>query len=89
MRDFAATRRLAIPPSVLRVLRERYLAARADDAETIATIARIYKENGIVIDPHTAVGVAVAEKLGAELEGPVVALATAHPAKFSGAVVQA
>ena len=89
MRDFAATRRLAIPPSVLRVLKERYLAARADDAETIATIARVYKENGIVIDPHTAVGVAAAEKLGAELEGPVVALATAHPAKFSGAVMEA
>jgi len=89
MRDFAATRELAIPPSVLRVLKERYLAARADDAETIATIARIYGENGIVIDPHTAVGVAAAEKMTAELEGPVVALATAHPAKFSGAVVEA
>jgi hypothetical protein len=89
MQDFAATRRLAIPPAVLRVLKERYLAARADDSETIATIARIYGENGIVIDPHTAVGVAAAEKLSAELKGPVVALATAHPAKFSGAVVQA
>ena len=89
MQDFATTRQLAIPPSVLRVLKERYLAARADDDETIATIARVYKENGIVIDPHTAVGIAAAEKLGPELKGPVVALATAHPAKFSGAVTQA
>src|SRR6266566_4378508 len=89
MEDFAATRELAIPPPVLRALKERYLAARADDAQTIATIARIYKENGIVIDPHTAVGITAAEKLGAELKGPVVALATAHPAKFPGAVVQA
>ena len=89
MQDFAVTRRLAIPPSVLRVLKERYLAARADDTETIATIARVYKENGIVIDPHTAVGVAAAEKLGPELKGPVVALATAHPAKFSNAVTEA
>ena len=89
MQDFATTRQLAIPPSVLRVLKERYLAARADDSETIATIARVYKENGIVIDPHTAVGIAAAEKLRAELKGPVVALATAHPAKFSDAVTQA
>ena len=89
MQDFATTRQLAIPPSVLRVLKERYLAARADDSETIATIARVYKENGIVIDPHTAVGIAAAEKLSAELNGPVVALATAHPAKFSSAVTQA
>jgi threonine synthase len=89
MQDFAATRQLAIPPSVLRVLKERYLAARTDDSETIATIARVYKENGIVIDPHTAVGVAAAGKLSTELKGPVVALATAHPAKFSAAVTQA
>jgi threonine synthase len=89
MSDFAATRQLAIPPSVLRVLKERYLAARADDSETIATIARVYKENGIVIDPHTAVGIAAAQKLSAQLEGPIVALATAHPAKFSGAVTEA
>jgi threonine synthase len=89
MQDFAATRQLAIPPSVLRALKERYLSARTDDSETIATIARIYKENGIVIDPHTAVGVAAAEKLAPELKGPVVALATAHPAKFSAAVTQA
>ena len=89
MCDFAATRHLEIPSAVLRALKERYLAAPADDEETIATIARVYKENGIVIDPHTAVGIAVAEKLRAELNGPVVALATAHPAKFSDAVTQA
>jgi threonine synthase len=89
MGNFAATRQLTIPPPVLRALKERYLAARADDSETIATIARVYKENGIVIDPHTAVGVAAAGKLRTELKGPVVALATAHPAKFSAAVTQA
>jgi threonine synthase len=89
MQDFAVTRRLSIPPPVLRALKERYLAARADDLETIATIARVYKENGIVIDPHTAVGVAAAEKLAAELNGPTIALATAHPAKFSSAVTEA
>ena len=89
MQGFAQTRSLVIPPAMLRALRERYLAARADDDETIATIARVYKESGLVIDPHTAVGVAAAEKLRAELNGPVVALATAHPAKFSAAVRQA
>ena len=42
-----------------------------------------------MIDPHTAVGVAAAEKLKAKLNGPTIALATAHPAKFSAAVTQA
>ena len=89
MRGFSQTRRLAIPLPTLFALRERYLAGRADDAEIIATIARVHKESGAVIDPHTAVGVAVAEKLAGQLKGPIVALATAHPAKFSGAVTQA
>jgi len=89
MLRFAETRRLAIAPHILHALQERYLAARADDAETIATIARVYRESGIIVDPHTAVGIAAAEKLKAALKGPVVALATAHPAKFSRAVEQA
>ena len=89
MRSFAETKSLTIPPSILKSLQERYLAASADDTETIATIARIYKQCGVLIDPHTAVGVAVAEKLRSKLDGPRIALATAHPAKFSAAVTQA
>jgi threonine synthase len=49
----------------------------------------VYKETGYVVDPHTAVGIAAAEKLAGGLKGPVVALATAHPAKFSRAVKEA
>ncbi|HEY4264870.1 MAG TPA: threonine synthase [Micropepsaceae bacterium] len=89
MRGFAQTRSLTIPPAVLQALQARYLAASADDAKTIATIARIYKESGLVIDPHTAIGLAAAETLEGELRGPTIALATAHPAKFSAAVTEA
>ena len=89
MRAFAQTKQLVLPPPVLASLRARYLAARCDDAETIATIACVHRESGIIVDPHTAVGIKAADKLGAELSGPVVCLATAHPAKFSGAVTQA
>ena len=59
--------------------------ACCDEAETAATIAR-HRWNGPAssIDPHTAVGIAVAERhLGAT---PMVTLATAHPAKFPDAV---
>ena len=42
---------------------------------------------GRLIDPHTAVGVAAAEKVQAR--GPVVVLSTAHPAKFPDAVERA
>src|SRR5262245_35819713 len=89
MGRFDATRRIELPPDILSALRRCYLAARASDGDTIAAIARVHKETGLVVDPHTAVGIAAAETLKSQLRGPVVALATAHPAKFSDAVTQA
>jgi threonine synthase len=89
MHRFDTTRHVELPPDALKALRQRYLAERTHDSETIATIARVHQETGLVIDPHTAVGLAAAEALKFELRGPVVALATAHPAKFSDAVARA
>jgi len=59
----------------------------ASEAATREEIARVYAETGLVIDPHTAVGTAAARALAPA--GPVVALATAHPAKFPDAVERA
>ena len=44
------------------------------------------REAGILIDPHTAVAVAVAEKESRDRSVPMVVLSTAHPAKFPAAV---
>ncbi len=85
MASFAKTRSLTLPSAVLAALRARYTAHRSDDAETLATIARVHRETGRLIDPHTAVAVAGAPKAG----GPVVILSTAHPAKFPDAVQRA
>jgi threonine synthase len=50
-------------------------------------MGRIYRTSGMIVDPHTAVGVHAARKaLAASRATPVVALATAHPAKFPDAV---
>jgi len=89
MKGFAATKALTIPRPVLIELQRRYLAASGSDAETRQAIARIHKQSGVIIDPHTAVGVAAAEKLSGALNGPTVFLATAHPAKFPEAITQA
>jgi threonine synthase len=89
MADFARDKSLTIPEQALKELRGRYLAACADDSETIAAIARVYKDSGHIIDPHTAVGIAAANKLNLGLSEPVVFLSTAHPAKFPDAVLQA
>ena len=42
---------------------ERLVSGRADRAATLETIERWYRETGYLLDPHTAVGVAVAEKM--------------------------
>lgn len=91
MQDFATTRRLVLPPPVLRALRDRYSAFASDDAETRAAIATVYKETGRILDPHTAVGAAAAIKMGQNQKplSPVVILSTAHPAKFPQAVREA
>ena len=59
---------------------------RVDDAETTATIAELYRDTGMIIDPHTAVGMAAARRSRRGSDHPIVVLATAHPAKFGDAV---
>ncbi len=55
-----------------------------DDRETSSVMADVYRTTGQIVDPHTAVGIAAARD--SRVEGPVVCLATAHPAKFPRAV---
>ena len=57
------------------------------DETTLGTMRAVYEATGYLADPHTAVGLEAARRLGAE--GPVVVLATAHPAKFPEAVERA
>ena len=55
-----------------------------------AEMGRVYKESAIVLDPHSAVGVRAARlALEADSATPVIALGTAHPAKFPDAVERA
>lgn len=68
-----------------------FLAGRSDDDEAVATIRRVRDETGELLDPHTAVGIRAVEQT-LQLRDPsvpVVALATAHPAKFAAAIEQA
>jgi len=65
-----------------------FRAHRANDAETLAVMKRVYGESGMLVDPHTAVGIASAEAC-AEPGVPTITLATAHPAKFPDAVKKA
>jgi len=64
---------------------DRHISATAiDTRQTMATIADVYRDNAYIVDPHTAVGIAAARQM--RVDGPVVCLATAHPAKFPESV---
>jgi threonine synthase len=62
----------------------------ADDATTLDTMTRVFENYGVILDPHTAVGVFAAEQALAKHPGTrVITLATAHPSKFAEVVVRA
>jgi threonine synthase len=79
----------ALVPAVHQQLQAEFSAERVDDATTTATIRQQYATTGMVLDPHSAVGVKVAQDHRETLQGPLVTLATAHPAKFPEAVEKA
>jgi threonine synthase len=86
MGTLAQSQRFVVPARALAELRNSFSADCADEQETAATIRAVRRETGYLIDPHTAVAIAVAEKERRDGMVPMVALATAHPAKFPDAV---
>ena len=89
MRGFRQSGRMAVPDMAWRRARAVLHGFRLDDAGTEAEISRIYKTTGYIADPHTTVGLAAARALCPGHGVPIVAMATAHPAKFPDAVEQA
>jgi threonine synthase len=70
----------------MRQLDRTWSGARVDDAETLRIIRELYERTGVLVDPHTAVGIGAAEQCRRNRDVPMVTLATAHPAKFPDAV---
>jgi threonine synthase len=99
-RDAGAVRRLmgslaqrgafTIDPAPLARIRAEFSAQAVDEPAVRDEMTATQKAAGYTLDPHTAVGVRAARTLLAEDPGtPVVALATADPAKFPDAVERA
>jgi threonine synthase len=86
MGSLAQSRRFALSAQALANIRALFAAGRADEDEVAATIRTVKRETGNFVDPHTAVGIAVAEKEKRDPAVPMVVLSTAHAAKFPDAV---
>ncbi|NLF15718.1 MAG: threonine synthase [Lentisphaerae bacterium] len=80
---FARTGQLSLPGRD-----DDFAAGRASVGETAEAIRDTYRRHGYLLDPHTAVGVAVGQRF-LRPDEPMVCLATAHPAKFPDAIREA
>jgi len=89
MAEFRRSGTLKVGANALADVRTLFDAGRLDDEGTLAAIADCHRRFGETIDPHTAVGYAVAQQHRRDPAVPMVVLATAHPAKFPDAVARA
>lgn len=77
-----------VKTSVLTNIQSLFHAGYASDEECVAAIKRKYEQDGYVLDPHSACGYAVMEKV-TDHKHVCVLMATASPYKFCSAVCEA
>lgn len=88
MTDFARHGHLQLPLHPGELVDPLFRAGVGDTAQTLAAIRHYWKQHRYLLDPHTAVGVHVAEQ-HLDRRVPMICLATAHPAKFPQAIREA
>ena len=87
MKDLSEQGFYRVPDALLGAIQAEFAAGYCDDAQAEAVIGRVYREQGYLMDPHTACGWAAAETHRGD--APTVVLSTASPYKFSTAVLTA
>ena len=88
MTGFRAGGRMDVPGVAWDRARALFAGRTLDDAATAAEIRGLHASTGYFADPHSAIGIA-AGRHGAIPGTPMVAMATAHPAKFPDAMFAA
>ena len=87
MNNFAQSGELVLETDALATIHQNFAACRVSEDDTTTTMREVYQGSGYVLDPHSAIGVYAARRqLAKNPQTPVIALATAHPAKFPDAV---
>lgn len=81
MEIFKYEKSYRVKPETLAKIQEIFSGVRCSDAQTKEQIKKVYMASGEIVDPHSAIGFAAAEKFG-EDGIPNIVLATAHPSKF-------
>jgi threonine synthase len=85
MQQLKDTGRIVIPADKRLIVQADFAGYSVENEESLDTISTYYQKYNYLLDPHTACGVAAADKL-TEASEVTVALATAHPAKFDESI---
>jgi threonine synthase len=89
MNEFKTQKSFTLGPALLKQAKQDFTAERTTDPETLQMMKECYDHTGVLVDPHTAVGLHATLQSQQDPTIPVVTLACAHPAKFPDAVEQA
>ncbi len=84
MSTFRDDQHVTLPAELIPRMQEGWLGESLTDEQTTQIIHEVYEESGMLLDPHTAVGVGAARRRPDAMQRLV--MATAHPAKFPDAV---
>ena len=87
MNKFKKEKKYIIDDESIARINNDFLSESLNQKETLEVIKTNYEKHGVILDPHTAVGLGVVNKLGFDKD--CVILSTAHPCKFPEAINQA
>ncbi len=88
MTEFRTIGRMTVAPQAWQTATELFQGFRLDDTDIIVAIRALRAATGYLADPHSIIGIEAARALHTP-GTPMVAMATAHPAKFPDAMEQA
>ena len=86
MMDLNLLGKFKIQEEQLNLIKENFLSESLNETETKFVINDFFKNERVLIDPHTAVAIGVAKKFS--LKEDTIVLSTAHPSKFSDVVLE-
>lgn len=90
MQSLAETGRYQVSEAVWKKIRANFAAGFCDDTRTLHTIQSVFRENGYLMDTHTAVAYTVLQdyRAAADDHTPTLVVSTASPFKFCDSVLK-
>ncbi len=80
MAQLASVKSFTLSDEMREKITAQFEAVRIDEAQTFEVMRKVQNDMGMILDPHTAIGLGAAWQSQLDHDIPMVTLATAHPA---------